>query len=405
MKQIRNKIILLVSIFGLFGYFLFDDYHLLKQKEDDLSASIINKNSIETKDIVKKFTSDSSKKKVKVMIVAGHDDQNSGAYFNGFREADLNLKLAIELDNLMASEKIDTFLIRDEKGFNKKFLKFLETEEDEINDFVNRKKNIINNLIQRGDYESKSQVHHNSAKPEVAKILYGINKYANDNKFDIVIHVHFNDYPGRKGNGGLYNGFSIYVPEEQYSNAEASLDLANKIKDQLSLSFAQSNLPQEGAIVEDQELIAVGSYNTIDPVSILIEYGYIYEKHFTDKNIDDVIFKEMANQTYLGVLNYLNNREDVTKETFNSLSFYQNMGGNLKIGDSGLDVLFLQDFLRDNSFYPYNKSLNECPINGSFGKCTQDSLKQFQKKNSLEATGFLGEKTKEIINQQSIIVL
>lgn len=401
----KNKIFFVAIIFTLFLYSLLSNLDFLEEKESDLTSSVIFKNSIETKDIVKKFNSNKSKDKVKIMIVAGHDDENSGAYFKGIKESDLNLDLAIELNSLLKKENVETFLIRDEKGFNKKFLKFIDIEEDKINEFVNYKKNIINNLVINGDFENQNQVHHNSAKPEVAKILYGINKYANDNNFDIVLHVHFNDYPGRKGSSGLYSGFSIYVPEKQFSNSEASIDLAEKIKDQLSLSFASSNLPQEGAIVEDQELIAVGSYNTVDPVSILIEYGYIYEKQFTNKKISNFIIKELANQTHLGLLNYLNNKKEVVNETFTSLSQYQKIDTNYKIGDEDLNILYLQDFLRDKGFYPYNNDLNSCPINGYFGECTEDSLKEFQKKNNLDSTGFLGEKTRELINQQTINTL
>lgn len=116
------------------------------------------------------------------------------------------------------------------------------------------------------------------------------------------MHIDFNDYPGRKGNTGKYNGFSIYIPEKQYSNANASRDFAIKIKDQLEQILPISNMPKESAIVESQDLIAVGAYNSSDAISILIEYGYIYEPYFTNPNIQEYIFSEIANQTYWGEL-------------------------------------------------------------------------------------------------------
>ena len=42
------------------------------------------------------------------------------------------------------------------------------------------------------------------------------------------------------------------------------------------------HFPGEG-VVEDQELIAIGSFNTLNPIGLLIEYGYIYESQFYNK--------------------------------------------------------------------------------------------------------------------------
>jgi len=230
----------------------------------------------------------------------------------------------------------------------------------------------------------------------VVNILYGVNKYANDNGFDIVFHIHFNDYPGRRGSWGKYSGFSIYVPERQYSNADASYDLAEKINDQLSQSFASSNMPKEGAIVEDQELIAIGANNTADPVSALVEYGYIYEDHFTNKKVSDVVLEELAYQTYKGIMNYISD-DDIVAETYSRIGSRNWFYKNLSMGDKGVSTLALQDYLSDKGYYPPNDNLNKCPLTGFFGDCTQDALRMYQRDNDLNASGYLDTKTQELI--------
>ena len=130
-----------------------------------------------------------------------------------------------------------------------------------------------------------NQVEHNFATVDTALKLYAINKWANENNIEIVFHIHFNDYPGRKFNQiGEYTGFSIYVPEYQLPNHRASSKLAESLKNQLEKYFTKSDLPAESsALIEDQELIAVGSNASRDGVSVLVEYGYIYEPPFRNE--------------------------------------------------------------------------------------------------------------------------
>lgn len=375
-------------------FLFFNISSTFENKTTNMMASVFFKNSIETAEIVERFEDS----KVKIMIVPGHDNKNFGASFNGVIEADLNLFVAKQLVSLLDEEKnVETFLTRDDNGYNKTLQKYLEKEKGSIKEFEQSKKEIMNDLVQSGKVEGYVNVHHNAARPEVVDILYGINKYANDNEFDIVFHIHFNDYPGRRGNSGKYSGFSLYVPEKQYSNSDASIDLAEKIKNQLLQISAGSNLPLEDAvIVEDQELIAVGAYNTADPVAVLVEYGYIYESQFTDNVIGEIFLNELANQTYFGIMNYLN-QEDTSLKTFELFANYQ-WQRDLEKGDSGVDVLALQDFLRDRGYYPYRSNMNDCPMNGHFGKCTISALSMYQHSKGLDSTGYFGPQTREIFN-------
>lgn len=400
MKKLSLLFVISIIIFLSFNFI-----QTTKESTTNFLASVFFQKSVNTDKLVKKFSRTSvekhksSVKPTKILIVPGHDNINSGAMFGHITEAEINLSVAKELYNLLNKEKgIDAFIIRDDNGYNPVFQKYLKNNEKDIIEFRSSRKNIMMDFIKAGKINSHVNVLHNSAPSRVVRILYGINKFANEYGFDITIHIHFNDYPGRRGNTGKYSGFSIYVPEKQYSNAEASFDLAYKIKEQLKLSFASSDYGKESEIVEDQDLIAIGSFNTADSVAVLIEYGYIYESYFTDKKIGQTIRNELARQTYNGVLNYLEN-EDTNKETYSVLSGYR-WENTLSKGDKGMGVLALQDFLNDFGYYPNKGTLNSCPINGNFGKCTKSALIKFQKDNNLPATGFLGDMTLEVIGRK-----
>jgi N-acetylmuramoyl-L-alanine amidase len=396
-----NPYILVTFLFSILFFTVFSSVGVFKENTTNFLASVFFSKSIYTEDIIDKYDDALSKKKkekVKILIVPGHDNKSFGAYANNTTEAEINLAVAKELKNILEREKgIEILLSRDDTGYNSKLQKYLEEEKDDIEDFQLSKKKIMNDLIQEGKVESNIVVHHNFARPEVVDVLYGINKFANDNKFDITIHIHFNDYPGRTGAYGKHSGFSIYVPEKQYSNAEASYEFAEKVSRHLAGVFAISDLPKEGMITEDQELIAVGSYNTADSVVALVEYGYIYESQFTDPEIKDVVLKELAQQTHYGIMDYLND-ENSDKKTFGNFVDYE-WKKDILFGDRGLNVLALQDYLHDHGHYPVDENLNECPLNGNFRNCTKNSLIQFQLDKNLNPTGFLDKTTRQIINQ------
>lgn len=98
--------------------------------------------------------------------------------------------------------------------------------------------------------------------PEVATRLYGVNKWSNENEMDIVIHVHFNDYPGRYSDGvGKYSGLTIYIPDKQYSNSKVSRSIAESVSEFLGKYSAYSDLKyekSEGGIKEIQGFISFG---------------------------------------------------------------------------------------------------------------------------------------------------
>jgi len=258
-----------------------------------------------------------SNEPIKVLIVPGHDNENQGAKYKDTVEAELTQQLAKDLFYLFKDEEaFSVKLSRDEDGYDEKLLKYFERQESEIRDFKNKYQQEMNKLVQEGKVDLVNGLFHNSAPSDVAMRLYGINKWVNENEYDIVLHIHFNDYSGRQIDSiGEYNGFSIYVPEKQFSNAEASREFSEFIFDQLSTVIDKSNLPGEkDGIIEDQELIAIGAYNTVDAISILVEYGYIYEYIFNEPEMRDDVLEELAFQTFTGIKNFFN-EEDISNES------------------------------------------------------------------------------------------
>ena len=163
-----------------------------------------------------------------------------------------------------------------------------------------------------------SKVFHNTAPTDVALRLYGITKWANDNIVDVVIHIHFNDYADhRNGVSGTHYGFAIYVPVQQFKNSTTTKAVANAVFKRLDKHYYVSNLPGESTgIVDEPDLIAIGSNDTADAASMLIEYGYIYEPEFSTPAKRTATFKKMANDTYLGLLDFFTSDIRVTPRYF-----------------------------------------------------------------------------------------
>lgn len=332
-----------------------------------LTSAIFFQLSITTEDIQDEYED----KELKVLIVPGHDSKNTGAVYYDVTEAEMNLRVANYLYNLMDdNENIEVMLARNEDGYHSRLQRYFDSNIDEIREFYTEKKEIMRNLIEEGEVDTYVNIHHNTASSEVVDILYGINKYASEKEFDLVIHIHFNDHPGRRDGYGKYNGYAIYVPEKQYSNAEASYDLAEYVSSRLREYLPVSSMPKEDDIVESQDLIAIGAHNTIDSASILIEYGYIYEKAFQDVDIRDEMFKGLARMTYNGVMDYVKEKRDIL------IVFpeYELNNYNFNIGDTGKDIFNLQIKLIEEGVY---RVTNNCPLTGYYGNCTDSALDRY----------------------------
>lgn len=356
--------------------------------------------TVEVQDLKDRYTAG----RLSVLIVPGHDNADPGSAFGNVREADVNLTMTKYLlerftndPHMRASSTRDT----ETGAYSLELQSFMREESQDIDSWIKTLRALSRYYHQNGLLDKKILVHHNSADTRVSRTLYGINRFANEHDIDIVLHVHFNDYSRRSTrSAGSYSGFSIYVPDEQLPNGRASQALAEPIRARLSTRFPISDLPGESAgITPDQELIAVGSNGSREKVSLLIEYGYIYESQFKTPEVREKILREMAYQTYLGVVDFFEASGAVLAEetTLFPYAFTRNLTKGEKYS---ADVIHLQGVLHTIGYYPpKGKTLSDCPINGIFGNCVERAVKDFQSAHDISTTGSVGPQTREKLNK------
>lgn len=241
---------------------------------------------------------------IKILLVAGHTEEYPGAIYKDLREVDLNIKVTNYLyERLKDNPHFETHLFQKEAG----------VLHPEISSYIGEKDNIRNFKIGyqrlskwfKGDSvdEIISSSLQSDTSEEIIDMMYAINAWANDKDVDIIINIHFNDIEGRqKDDAGYLAGFSIYTPSGYLINSEASNLLAENIKKNLLEVLEPSNNPEEkNIIIKNDSLIALGAFNTLKSLSLLVEYGYIYE----EKVQDEEILKEIARLTYLGLKDFL----------------------------------------------------------------------------------------------------
>lgn len=370
-------------------------------------AAVFFRESITISQLQNKYDAVSKKyPKVRIMIVPGHEPDFGGTEFKDLKERDMTVELSKQLEVFFKNNShYEVIIARDQTAWNPDLKKYFDENWDAILDFVKENKNEMVRLVNGGSVTKVTDgMYHNAAPRNVALRLYGINKWNNENNIDIAIHVHFNDYPRKNPSvAGKYSGLSIYVPEKQYSNSTTTRAIADTVFKRLSKYNPISNLPKEtDGIIEEQELIAIGSYNTLDAPSMLIEYGYIYEPQFADKNVRDSTFRDLAFQTYLGIQDFFGSGNDVSL-TYDTLMLPYKWENN--INRNTLDknpVLALQSALILEGLYPpREKNKNDCPRTGKFGPCTIEALSTFQKKYGINGENeMVGEQTKKILNEK-----
>ena len=345
--------------------------------------------------------------KIKVLIVPGHEPTFGGAEYKNIKERNLSVKIGKELNNFFSgNSRYDVQMTRDGTDWLPPFKDYFSANMGTIADWIHTHRSTMMSFIANGSVSRDNVITHNTAPNDVAYRLYMINKWVNENNIDIVLHLHINDNPRPNVNKpGDYNGFVVYVPEHQYSNAGAAKTVADNVYRRLAKYFPVSNLPAESdGVVEDQDLIAVGSNNTVDAVSMLVEYGYIYEPMFASPAMQDIVAREMAFQTYLGVQQFFGKGNDVTLTYDNvtlpyawNTDFRQSKTGSL--ADQSPDIFALQMALAGQGYYPPAPlSKNDCPMTGILGPCTMKALKQFQKDHAITDEPYFGPKTRAAAN-------
>lgn len=338
-----------------------------------------------------------SGEKVRILIVPGHQPGSGGAEFGSVRERDLVVDIAATLAALLAKNPhYDVMVARTKQEWHPVLQSYFDTNVAGIEDFRASQALLMNKYLAEGSIlPAVDQVYHNTAPSLAALQLYGINLWTSEKAYDITLHLHLNDHAGRRGSrAGRYDGYAIYVPDHQYSNAEASKAIGEALAARLGAYHATSTLPKEDAgVVEDQELIAIGSNNSADSAALLIEYGYIYEPQFQTPSVRALAIADYAYATYLGLQDFF---KDPVASAHGTLALpYPWETVVADEGASGAGIYALQTALRSLGRYPpRGKTFSACPISGTFGPCTRSALESYQREQGLEATGTLGPKTR-----------
>ncbi|MEA2715588.1 MAG: hypothetical protein QOG91_616 [Candidatus Parcubacteria bacterium] len=348
--------------------------------------------------------------KVRILLVPGHEPSYGGAEFGSLKERDMVVELADDLRRFLASsDRYEVFVTRNTEGWYPIFDEYFKNGWDDIIAWMRSHKAEITSLSRLGEYKPPARaVYHNSVPDNVALRLYGIGKWANENDIDIVIHIHFNDYPGHGQAPGKYSGFAIYVPSDEYANSSTTRVLADAVFNRLKKYNAVSDLPGESSgIVPDEDLIAIGAYNSVDAASMLIEYGYIYEPQFMNDAVRGAAISDLAYQTYLGLQDFLGSQAAVP-QTAAGVSWLPDTvvvphtwaAPMSETAADPADVFALQTALtQDGDYPPENRSKHDCPRTGKIGPCTKAALEAFQEKRGISGEeGRAGAETLRELN-------
>ena len=254
-------------------------------------------------------TTSAPAKLIKILLVPGHDAEIWGAQYGNTKEANMNLAVASRIYDIFKKDKrFGVYITRDDLGYTKEFADYFTNQQKAILAFKENAKKEMKDNIFLGNFIKKINPPHLVVSQDMSIKLYGINKWADENNIDAVIHIHFNDYPRKnKWTIGKYAGFAIYIPEGQMVNSYDSGQLAANIFTELKKKYTTSTYGKElGGLIPDQTLIALGSNGTLllSVRSVLIEYGYIYEKKFRNYNTRHQAYKDMAALTAQGIKNY-----------------------------------------------------------------------------------------------------
>ncbi len=303
----RLKIsLVVVFLLLLFFVWLLPDEHGLYPVAMRRLAGLVFQEGLTPKQAAEKYAAGN----FRLLLVPGHDNEYAGAQFGRLKEADLNLALAERLAfHLTQNKNLQIFSARNwaSGAYRPEFLDYFTREREAIRSFRARLRARFVALVKTGAVTEEVVVPHNFAPAEASIRLYGLNKWANEQGIDLVLHLHFNDDAERPiARAGRYRGFSIYVPEQQLPAYRLSRDLGEALKQKLLLAAPVSNLPLEAAgVIEDQELIAVGANGSRESASLLVEYGYLYEPQFLNPTIRTPALDNLARLTAEGIKDYL----------------------------------------------------------------------------------------------------
>lgn len=274
-----------------------------KKSEDKLSSLIPVTVNTPTPTIFKPFT---------ILLVPGHDTDTGGASFKNIYERNLVVDVADNISTLLRQDpKYNVIVARNKQVWNPIFVNYFINNQQAILDFKNQHQASSKLLMASGQKKViPDMAIHSTVDQKTAIELYGINKWADENNVDLIIHLHFNSSLRKNMNlPGTYHGFDMFIPENQRVNSATSRVIAENIYKELQKKFnPESTNSNHNSLFEDQSLIALGASDTLTKPAILIEYGYIYEKMLQNTTTQKQALEQMAEQTVSGIQDYLNSK-------------------------------------------------------------------------------------------------
>ncbi len=336
--------------------------------------------------------------KVKILLMPGHEPGYGGAVLGDLKERDIAVDIANKIANeLRTDPRLEVTVARDQLAWLPELQDYFTDEWKSIASFVKTKKRSFTRALKKGEIEARDfEPAHNTAATDVALRLYGITKWATDEGYDLVVHIHLNDTGAQN-----HQGFAVYVPDKEFGNAAASRPLGEAIAFELNKYNASSTLPIENyGVVEDQSLIALGAYNTAPFPSVLVEYAYLYESKVKNAEVRNLTIADMARQTARGIEKYLG--APVTSTDTATLPYAWAVGVP-QANTVHAQAYALQIALKKLGFYPpQGELLIGCPVTGVMDSCTTRALKAFQAAKGLEQTGAVGPKTKAALQAAGV---
>lgn len=338
--------------------------------------------------ILGRYTSRSTP--VRILIVPGHNSESSGAYAYNTPEANLVANMGERLEALLKQDaRVSVTLLRDTKGYREPFASFLTTRANDIATFRENIRRDYAQLMLEGKIPFPSySPPHGEAKLADALKLHGANLFAYENDADIVIHLHLNDYAGRKTNAGKYTGYAIYYAGPPLTNAQVSGKLAGAIANRIEKIRTSSNFPSEiSGLVPDPELLALGAHGSVDAAAVLVEYGYMSERVFSRAETKNTMADLVAYETARGIEDFLGSKSVITPPESLAASPVR-----LPSVTPSASALTLQYTLLTQGLYPPSgKSLADCPLTGTVGPCTKTAYRAYTQKMARSKTSPLVE--------------
>ena len=354
----------------------------------------------------KRFSSadNNSNKKIRVLIVPGHEPDNGGTNYGDIYERNLVVTIGEDFQQFLnGNDRYQSFITRSTQAWDPIFAAYFQNDWDQIISWEQTAKTswATSTAMNESDQGEIS----NDAAADDAIRLYGIVKWANENNIDLMIHMHLNNYPDAMAKDivGKYSGLVMYMPAPDLGNNAISKPIAEAMFKRLSLYNPISDLPVESEGLEtDDSLIAMGAYNTSKVATMLIEYDYIYEPQFVNPAVRPIALKDLAYQTYLGVQDYYNGNTNVTAtSSYDPNANVYAWNTPVTSASSNPDDIYAMQtaLIMDGDYPPAGESKNDCPHSGTFGACTREAIEAFQEKNNITGETVFGSQTFALLNK------